>query len=384
MMEATRGGTAAIGESVMIRTFLIPLLAIAGVIFGVWTVVKGSKPPPASPPVIEPPQAPYDHFVAGSGLIESSSQNIGIGTPVAGVVKAVKVVVGDMVKKGDVLFEIDDRDLQADLATAKASLDVAVQQLERLKSSPRPEEIPPAEARLLESQAQLADAQNQLDRWTKVNDPRAVSEDELSRRKYAVMVAEARVKESQAGLALIQAGAWEADINVARSQVESAEAQVGQVSTEIERRIVRAPIDGQVLQVNVRAGEFAQAGPLSTPLLMMGSVSPLHIRVDIDEHDAWRVSAGSAAVAFVRGNKNLRTDLKFVRFEPFVVPKRALTGESTERVDTRVLQVLYSFERGSMPVFVGQQMDVYIKSEALNSPAPGSAGQGAKGAASGA
>ena len=99
---------------------------------------------------------------------------------------------------------------------------------------------------------------------------------------------------------------------------------------------------------------------------MMGSVTPLHVRVDIDEHDAWRVKGGSKATAFVRGNKALKTDLEFVRFEPYVVPKRSLTGESTERVDTRVLQVLYRFDRGEMPVFVGQQMDVYIEAPSLD------------------
>jgi HlyD family secretion protein len=49
-----------------------------------------------------------------------------------------------------------------------------------------------------------------------------------------------------------------------------------------------------------------------------------------------------------------------VRFEPYVVPKMSLTGDSTERVDTRVLQVIYSFERGNLPIYIGQQMDIYI------------------------
>jgi hypothetical protein len=101
--------------------------------------------------------------------------------------------------------------------------------------------------------------------------------------------------------------------------------------------------------------------------MIMGTVDPLHVRVDIDEHDAWRVRGGSKAVAFVRGNKDISTTLEFVRFEPYVVPKRSLTGESTERVDTRVLQVLYRFTRGTLPIYVGQQMDIYIESEPLAS-----------------
>ena len=66
------------------------------------------------------------------------------------------------------------------------------------------------------------------------------------------------------------------------------------------------------------------------------------------------------ATASVRGNPDLKTPLTFVRFEPFVVPKKSLTGDSTERVDTRVLQVIYRLEDESLPLFVGQQMDVFI------------------------
>jgi hypothetical protein len=80
----------------------------------------------------------------------------------------------------------------------------------------------------------------------------------------------------------------------------------------------------------------------------------------VDENDALRVKAGAKATAFVRGDARMKVDLQFVRFEPFVVPKRSLTGASTERVDTRVLQVLYQFRRSDLPVYVGQLMDVSI------------------------
>jgi HlyD family secretion protein len=79
------------------------------------------------------------------------------------------------------------------------------------------------------------------------------------------------------------------------------------------------------------------------------------------------VRSGASAFAFVRGNRELQTPLQFVRFEPFIVPKRSLTGDSIERVDTRVLQVLYRFDRNQLPVYVGQQMDVFIEAPALAS-----------------
>jgi hypothetical protein len=180
-----------------------------------------------------------------------------------------------------------------------------------------------------------------------------------------VQTAEAQLAEAQADLALLKAGTWAPDIEIAKANVASAAAQVQQTQTDIDRLTVRSPVTGEVLQLNVRVGEYAQIGRLETPLMIVGSTDVLQVRVDVDENDAWRIKSGARAQAFLRGNKHLNTGLEFVRFEPYVVPKKSLTGGSTERVDTRVLQLLYSFERSKLPVFVGQQIDVFIEAEPL-------------------
>lgn len=356
----------------MIKLYLVPLLAVAGIVMATYVVVNSSRPPTAMPPVIAPPEAPYDAFVAGSGLVEASSQNIAVGSPVGDVVDRVAVTVGDAVRAGDVLFELDTRSQKADLAVKEASLAVAESQLAKLEAGTRPELLPPARARVSEAQSQLDDAKAQLVKWDQVQDKRAVSEDELARRRFAVRTAEARLAGAQAELSLLEAGTWRPDVEVARTQVAQARSQVEGVRTEIERRIVRAPVDGRVLQVNVRKGEFAGAGSLATPLMLVGTVSPLHLRVDVDEHEAWRVKAGTPATAYVRGNKDIKAALKFVRFEPYIVPKKSLTGDSSERVDTRVLQVIYSFEPGDQPIYVGQQMDAYIEAAPIDTGVPSS------------
>src|SRR5207244_5075842 len=115
-----------------------------------------------------------------------------------------------------------------------------------------------------------------------------------------------------------------------------------------------------VLQNKVRLGQYAQCGPLSEPLMILGSVTPLHIRVDVDEHDAWRVPGGAQAVASPRGNGSIRIPLEFVRFEPYVIPKKSLTGDSTERVATRVLPVIHRIRDGGPSGYVGQPMDGYL------------------------
>ena len=121
------------------------------------------------------------------------------------------------------------------------------------------------------------------------------------------------------------------------------------------------------MQVNVRAGEFASAGALSKPLLILGDLKILHVRVDIDENDAWRFNKNAKAVAYLRGNRRFKVDLQLAYVEPFVVPKKSLTGDSTERVDTRVLQALYQFNPNDLPAYVGQQLDVFIEANDTSS-----------------
>lgn len=355
----------------MILKYVLPLLAVLGFAFAVHTVAQGSKPVVPAKPVAEPARSPFANVIAGAGIVEARSQNIAVGTPVAGVVASVEVAVGDQVAAGAPLFRIDDRERAAQHQVKLALLAQAQSEVARLEALPRAEDVPVAEARLTAADALLADATKQLDLAESLTDKRAIATQEWDRRRFAVLTARARAAESDSELAKLKAGAWAPELAAARAKVGAAQAEVDAARTEVERLVVRAPVAGTVLQVNVRKGEFATAGALSTPLMLLGDISVLHVRVDVDENDVWRLKSGARAEACVRGNRALRADLEFVRIDPYVVPKRSLTGESTERVDTRVLQVLFRFDPKALPVYVGQQMDVFIE-------APGDAGGGAR------
>jgi len=345
----------------MIRKYLLPLLAVVGVLFAAWMALQAAKPVPPSKPIAEPPQPSYQNKISGAGMIEASTRNIAVGTPLSGIVSRVMVRVGNRVKAGDVLFVLDDRRQRADLQAREGALEETKARLRRLKELPRSEELPPAYAKVKEAEATLEDLKVQLDIVEKVQDKRAISIEDLSKRRFAFHAAEARLAKAKADLSLLEAGAWKADLEVSRAEISRAEAEVQAARVEIERLTVSAPMAGEVLQVNIRPGEFAQSGVLGQPLILLGDVDKLHVRVDIDENDAWRFHPSSPAVAFVRGNPKLKTGLTFEYVEPYVVPKRSLTGESSERVDTRVMQVLYSFKRSNLSVYPGQLMDVFIK-----------------------
>lgn len=267
---------------------------------------------PMSPPPIQPPVNPYEASVAASGIIEALSENISIGVPTAGLVTKVHVKVWDVVKEGEPLFSIDSRELEAQLKVDRANVTVAAATLERLR--------------------------DQLARLQSVNDPRAVSRDEVRTR--------------------------ENDVAVADAQLQAATAKVIQDIILIERLTVRAPKNCAVLQVNIRPGEYASATPKNAALIL-GEMQRMQVRADVDEQNAPRLQPGQTATAYIKGETTNPIELRFERIEPFIVPKVSLTGSSTERVDTRVLQVIYSFERPQdRAVYVGQQMDLFVKADA--------------------
>src|SRR5262244_496248 len=339
----------------------VPLIAAVAFVFAVGAVVAMKPVRHAEPPPSPPPAARFESSVGAVGLVEANTENIDVSCAVSGAVTQIYVKAGDRVQQGQKLFSVDDRDLQADLVVKRAALDNARAQLAKLKAQPRPEELPPLEAKVTEAQALLADAEVQVRLIESVSDSRAVKKEDVLRRRHNYEAAEARLAQTEKDLALTKARAWGPDLEIARTQVSQAEAAIHQDEVNIERLTTRAPIEGTILQNKVRLGQYAQCGPLNEPLMILGSVTPLHVRVDVDEHDALRVGEGVPAAGSPRGNGALRIPLQFVRFEPYVLPKKSLTGDSTERVDTRVLQVIYRVRDQNAHLYVGQQMDVYIE-----------------------
>lgn len=345
--------------------FVVPLLAIGGFCFALYNVLSAQQERPIKPPLNAPAESPFERGVAGSGITEARTENIAIGTAVPGLVADVYIQVGDVVFPGQPLFKIDDRALSADLKVRQAMLKAMESQLGRLENMPRAEEIPPSEFRILEAQAKADDARYRYQRNESLVGKGAISDEEFVSAKQEFDMADKALKNVEAQHKLLLAGAWKEDKRVAEANIEQERAQVEKIRTELDRLEVRAPHTKdveryKVLQVNVRPGEYVGA-PASQALIVLGDIDHLHVRVDIDEHDIPRFNPTAEATSKLRGNPKIEYKLTFVRVEPYVIPKKSLTGDNTERVDTRVLQVIYALEKTDHPVFVGQQMDVFIK-----------------------
>lgn len=267
-----------------------------------------NKPPPPTP--ITPPAKPFLRGgIGAAGLVEALRENTAVGVPAPGLVTQVFVTPWAEVQPGDPLFQLDDRELQAALLTQRANSLVA--------------------------EASLARLQEQLTRLETVDDPRAVSAEEIKTRRN--------------------------DVAIATAQIGVTRAVIAQTEILIARLTVRAPIAGTILQVNIRPGEYASPST-ATPPLLLGDLREVQVRAEVDEQIAPRVKPGKNAVGYVKGDTAFPIPMTFVRIEPYVVPKRSLTGLSTERVDTRVLQVIFKFDHpADRPLYVGQQIDLYIE-----------------------
>ena len=309
--------------------------------------------------------------MAGVGIVEPSSETILLGTQVGGIVAQVMVKEGDRVTKGQPLIEIDARDADARLAAARAKVETAKSRVAaaearvaQLVARPRAEDLAEAKALVDARAAALSDAKGRLERLLKVTD-RGTTANEQPTLEFSVALADANLADARAKLARVEIGTYPEDLAVARSDVRTAEselagteAELAQSTTARDLLIVRAPIDGTVLKLDARPGEYKAAGPNASALLRLGDLTTLHVRTDIDELDSWRFDTSGEAVASIRGGSKLQVPLRFVRIVPDIAPKRTLTGENSERIDTRVMQVIYALENPPAFVQPGMLVDV--------------------------
>ncbi|MBX7539691.1 efflux RND transporter periplasmic adaptor subunit [Qipengyuania sphaerica] len=311
---------------------ILPAIAVVGLVLAAIFILTGQPDREVDEPDTSPPSVPgslaNEARVAGSGVVEPSSELVQVGSALSGLVTGLYVQPGDRVSEGQTLFTVDDRQARAQLREAEAA-------------------IGEARAAIAEAQSAQATASSQLALYRNVSDPAAVSRSEVIRAEGEARAAGERLQ-------------------LARARLSAAQARASSARTEVGRLTITAPIAGEILAVNIRKGEYVSTmgGGGSQPFIEMGQTQPMHVRIDIDEQQAPRLALGKPATVSPRGAAEQQVEAAFVRAEPLVVPKRSLTNSAAERVDVRVLQVIYELpasavgENGTFRV--GQQVDAFI------------------------
>jgi len=309
------------------------------------------------------PIAPFKSYITGVGIVQASSENIFIGSPIIRIVEKVLVSVGMEVKKGDPLLKFENRDLESDLLIKQVAYDIALAKIAKLKALPQPEDITSAEAALRSAQIDTRQAKTELDRALSVEDRRAISQEEVDKRSFHFEQAQANENKTQLNLDKIKAGTWQPDLNIAHLEAEQAKANLEKSKTDIERTIIRSPIDARILQIKIHEGELPAMDSSRNPMMIIGNTKEKYLQVSINQYNAPSFKSDAPAIAFLQGDNRTQFPLEFIRLEPYMVNKQNLTNEISEKVDTKVLNVIYRFKDQVEDLFIGQQMDVFIETE---------------------
>ncbi len=358
------------------RNKILFSLSVVGILIGLASAyIYGIEKKP-QPPLFNPAANPYAKGIYANGIIESyqtNGENVNIYPEVPGTVTEVLVSEGQIVKKGTPLVIMDDSVQRAAVELQKSQAEAARALLEELKAQPRKENLEIAKAQVDYASASLKSAQDQLDKQRKSYelDPRSVSKDVLDSAENAVKVAKANLEVTKRQYELTKAGAWIYDIRNQENQFNALSKAYRASTALLDKYALKAPSDGVVLSINTAVGSFVSTqGAYDTytqgfnPVLVMGSPQTyIGVRCYIDEILVHRLPPGPQMKAqmSIRGT-NISIPLEYVRVQPYVSPKIELSNQRTERVDVRVLPVIFRFERPKdISLYPGQLVDVYIQ-----------------------
>ena len=223
-----------------------------------------------------------------TGYVEGNYVQI---APVATAqILALTVTSGDRVASGQLLVALERRDAELALAQAEAALSRADSQLANLRQGKRPEEIRVIEASLASARAQAGEARRTADRLLDLAARGVATETQRDDASTAAEVAEARVTEIEANLAVAQLPARPDEIAASEAALREATAARDHARWQLEKRNLTAPADGVITDIIRRPGEIATAGQPVLSLLPDGAV---RLRLYVPEAAIARIAPGS-------------------------------------------------------------------------------------------
>jgi len=353
----------------------IMALAAAGFLIAVLLAILLNQPHRPQPPAFQPAATPYAHAIYANGVIESDQadgSNLSLLPEVTGRVARVLVREGETVRAGQPLVILDDTVQRGATEQLRLQAEAAQRTLEGLRAQPRPEALSVAAAQLDQARASLRTLADQRDkiRRAAAMDARSVSRETLDSAVNAAAAGEAAVAVAQRQYDLVRAGAWSYDIAAQKAQADSlAHAHAG-AQALLDKYRLTAPADGVVLSINAGVGGYVSPqGVLdpytqaNQPVVVLGSSGGgLQVRCYVDEILIHRLpKAGPTRAEMIVRGADVHIPLQFVRIQPFVRPKIELSDERQERVDLRVLPVIFRFRADSrIKLYPGQMVDVFI------------------------
>ncbi len=357
------------------RNKIIFALSVVGILAGLVSAYLYGVEKKPLPPAFQPAPNPYAKGIYANGIIESyqsNGANINIYPEVSGRIVQILVAEGNSVRQGTPVIVMDDSVQRGITEQQKSQAEAALALLEEFRAQPRKEVLDVTIAQIELARANLKTSQDQLDKQKTSYDldPKSVSKDALDNAVNAVKVANANLDVSQKQYELTKAGAWIYDIRNQENQYNALTKAYAASSALLDKYTIKAPVDGVILSINGAIGSYISSqGTYNTytqgfdPILVMGrSETHLNVRCYIDEILIPKLPQPSEMKAemFIRGT-NISIPLEYARVQPYVTPKIELSNQRTERVDVRVLPIIFNFKRpDNIHLYPGMLVDVYV------------------------
>ena len=327
--------------------------------------------------------------IAAPGVIEAVSEEIEVGAEIAGKLKVVSVEEGDRVIKGQTIavlenddFETAIRSAQAQINTLRSARETAQAKLlqaqterTRIFNGARTEERREAKAGFDRTLPDIENARREYERRRKLHDSGDVSREELERartvfdnaqkqsntmrEKFNVVNADARGDDLAKADAAVRLA--EMQIREFDAQIIEAQTKVGEAQARLEKTIVRAPLSGVILRKRLKDGESV-APENQTGIVTIADVSALRVRVDLDETDVAKIRENQTAYITADAFGERRFTAKVIKIGQILGRKNFRTARPTEKVDTKILEILLELEKGqNLPL--GLRVDAFINAD---------------------
>ncbi|MPW43651.1 HlyD family efflux transporter periplasmic adaptor subunit [Acinetobacter guerrae] len=275
-------------------TYFALIIIIAAIIYAIWAVFFNNS-------------MSTDNAYVGA-------ENAQITSMVSGQVAKVLVSDTAQVKQGDILVEIDNRDATIALAQAKAELAKTKRQYQQSSANSsslnsqvivRDDEINSAKAQVAKAQTDVDKAKQDYDRRASLAATGAISKEELSSAQSALHTAQANLNVAQAGLSQAESNRKAAMSNLAANDalikgtdedtlpdVLVAQAKLEQAQLDLDRTVIRAPVDGVVARRNIQIGQRVAPG---TVMMSIVPISQLYVDANFKESQLAKVRVGQTA-----------------------------------------------------------------------------------------
>jgi HlyD family secretion protein len=295
------------------------------------------------------------------GRVEPRSGEIRIAAAAPGRIAEVPVKANEDVFAGELLVRLDDQEALARVTEAEAQVALHKRARNDQSATGAAADRRKAEDAVADSERSVADAQSALDKVTAEPGTAGASKPDIDAARTGLTRAQARLRDQQDALAKLKAASdaplptrLEGELNVAQAELTLARAT-------LEKTRIRAPADGVVLQVDAKKGQLA-APTLEPAMLVMGDVSALRVRAEVDQQYLGKIRVGQHAEIRATAFRGREFDGKVSSIARIVGPSRINSGDPRKFNDADVVDVVVELSDPG-PLVVGEQVDVYFKSD---------------------